>query len=193
MKAGFRTPPAPSKKDQMRNIETELKNMQMAARISQMMTQQLMQSVKTMSDDMGAALNQLAVLQYNFNAVTKHLKIDAKTINDIANEQRLVDFNASAAKQDVLDQMTDGTTVEANSTIVITSTAVDAEGNDAGIFRSRLKLAECGVPDFITAMAGKSVGDKVEVKLNGLDHVVELLAVRNPPVAQAETTAEATH
>jgi len=190
---GFRTPAAASKKDQMRNIETELKNMQMSARISQMMTQQLMQSVKTMSDDMGAALNQLAVLQYNFNAVTKHLNIDAKTINDLANAQRLIDFNDGAAKQDVLDQMTDGTVVEANSTITITSTAADANGNDAGIFRSRLKLAECGVPDFITAMMGKTVGDKVEVKLSGLDHVVELLAVRNPPVAQVENATEATH
>ena len=191
MQKGFRTPAAASKKDQMRNVETELKNMQMAGRISQMMTQQLMQSVKTMSDDLGAALNQLAILQYNFGALQKHLNVDSKTLTEIANTQRLIDFNDGAAKQDVKDNMVDAAEVGAESTVTVTSTATDEAGEDRGIFRSRLKLAECGVPDFITALTGKKVGDKVEVKLNGFDHTVELLAIRNP--AQVETAIEATH
>ena len=190
MKPGFRTAPSPSKKDQMRNIETELANMQMAGRISQMMTQQLMQSVKTMSEDLGAALNQLSIMQYNFTALQKHLNVDAKTLTDLANAQRLIDFNEGAAKQDIKDNMVTATTVGADSTVTITSTANDDAGNDCGIFRSRLKLAECGAPDLITALTGKAVGDKVDVKLNGLNHVVELLAIRDP---QVEATVEATH
>lgn len=188
---GFRVPPKKSKKDRSEAVDAELKNMQMAARISQMMTQQLMQSVKTMSDDLGAALNQLSILQYNQTALQKYLKIDAKELNDIANQQRLIDFDDGAAKQDVKDQMTNASEVGTDSTVTLTSTAVDDAGNDCGIFRSRLKLSECGVPDLITALQGKTVGTKVEVKLNGLDHSVELLAIRNPAATVAET--EATH
>lgn len=188
---GFRVPPQGSKKDQLSELKTELANLQMAGRISQMLTQQMMQSVKAMSDDLGAALNQLYELQYKYNAVSQHLKLDEKVLNDIANQQRLVDFNDAAAKQDVKDGLVAADTVGADSTVVITSTATDEQGKDRGIFRSRLKLSESGVPDLISGLAGKKVGDKVTATLNGISHQVELLAVLNP--APVEAQPEATH
>lgn len=188
---GFRVPPQPSKKEALAELKTELANLQMAGRISQMMTQQLMQSVKSMSDDLGAALNQLYELQYKYNAVTKHLNLDEKVLNDLANQQRLVDFNEASAKQDVKDGLVAAEEVTAESTVTITSVAKDEQGNDRGIFRSRLKLSESGVPDLNKALEGKKVGDKVAAKLNGLNHEVELLAIRNP--AQVEAKPEATH
>jgi hypothetical protein len=188
---GFRVPPQPSKKDALKGLQTELANLQMAGRISQMMTQQLMQSVKSMSEDLGAALNQLYELQYKYNAVTKLLKLDAAELNKFANEQRLVDFNDASVKQDTKENLVAGETVEADSTVTITSTATDEGGNDRGIFRSRIKLSESGVPDLITGLAGKKVGDRVSVKLSGVDHEIELLSIRNP--AQVEAQPEATH
>ena len=186
---GFRVPPQPSKKQAEAEVKTELANLQMAGRISQMMTQQLMQSVQAMSSDLGAALNQLYELQYKYNAVTKHLNLDEKVLNDIANQQRLVDFNAAAEKQDAQDKLVAADTVEADSTVVITSTASDDQGKDRGIFRSRLKLSESGVPELISGLAGKKVGDKVTATLNGISHEVELLAVRNPSPVEAQPEA----
>lgn len=191
MKKGFRVPPQPSKKEAFNELKTELANLQMAGRISQMMTQQLMQSVKAMSDDLGSALNQLYELQYKYNAVQKLLKLDQQELNNIANEQRLVDFNDASAKQDVKENLINADVVEKDSTVTITSIAKDEKGNDSGIFRSRLKLSESGVADLISGLEGKRVGDKVSVKLNGLDHEVELLSIRNP--AQVEAQPEATH
>ncbi len=188
---GFRVPPQANKKEAMAEIKTELANLQMAGRISQMMTQQLMQNVKAMSEDLGSALNQLYELQYKYGAVQKLLNLDVVQLNTLANEQRLVDFNEASAKQDVKEMLVATDTVEANSTITITTVAKDEQGNERGIFRSRLKLSECGVPELITELSGKKVGDKVSVKLNGLDHAVELLSVRNP--TQVETQPEATH
>jgi hypothetical protein len=188
---GFRVPPQASKKEQFRELETELKNMQMASRISQMMTQQLMQSVKSMSEDLGSALNQLYELQYKYAAITKHLNLPAEALNDIANQQRLVDFNDGSAKADVKDNLVAADEVGADSTVTITSVAKDEAGNDRGIFRSRLKLSECGVPELITNLTGKKVGDKVQAKLNDVNHEVELLSIRNP--AQVEVATEATH
>ena len=186
---GFRVPPQPTKNQAQAEVKTELANLQMAGRISQMMTQQLMQSVKAMSDDLGSALNQLYELQYKYNAVTEHLKLDEKTLNEIANKQRLVDFNDAAAKQDVKDGLVAADTVEADSTVVITSTASDEQGKDRGIFRSRLKLSESGVPELISGLAGKKVGDKVTATLNGHSHEVELLSVKNPAPVEAQPEA----
>lgn len=191
VKKGFRVPPQKSKGDQFNELRTELANMQMAGRISQMMTQQLMQSVQTMSQDLGAALNHLYELQYKYEAVTKHLKLDEKTLTDIANAQRLIDFDEASAKQDARDGLLNADVVSAESTVTITSVATDEKGKDRGIFRSRLKLSESGVPELNSALDGKKVGEKVPVKLNGVDHEVELLAIRNP--SQAEAQPETAH
>lgn len=187
---GFRVPPQKSKGEELAALKTELANLQMAGRIAQMMTQQLMQSVQSMSNDLGSTLNQLYEAQYQLSAIKTHLKLDPVELNKIANAQRLVDFDEASAKQDVKEDLVASDVVEEDSTITITSVATDESGNDRGIFRSRLKLAESGVPDLITGLAGKKAGDKVNVKLNGFDHVVELLAVRKPAVVQAAPEAQ---
>lgn len=192
MKKGFRVPPQGSKKDQFNELKTELANLQMAGRISQMMTQQLMKSVQSMSDDLGSALNQLYELQYKYNAVVKLQGLSAEELNKIGNEQRLVDFDEASAKADVKDGLVVADTVGADSTVTITSDAKDSDGHDRGIFRSRLLLKESGVPDLIKELEGKKVGDKVVVKLNNLDHTVEVLSIRNPAPVEAPSP-EATH
>lgn len=186
---GFRVPP---KKDLMRQLQTEVQNLNMAGRVSQMMTQQLMSNVKAMGEDLGNALNQLYELQYKYTAVQKALNLDPEQLNNIANQQRLVDFNEASAKADERDGLEASDTVTDDSTIVITSTATDILGQDRGIFRSRIKLSESGVPALIQALAGKKVGDKVEVKLNDVDHVVELLAITTPKSAPVVIDATAT-
>ena len=191
MKKGFRVPPQNSKKQQIRDVETEVKNVEMASRLSQMMIQQLMQNMKSMSQDLGNALNQLYELQYKYTALQKHLNLPTEALNELANQQRLVDFNDAAAKQDTKDALIEATEVGADSTVTLTSEAKDETGADAGIFRSRIKLSESGVPDLITGLTGKKVGDKVAVNLNGLEHTVELLSIRNP--TEVQPALEATH
>ena len=193
MRNGFRNAPQGSKKDRLASLETELKNMSTAARISQMMIQQLLSNMKGMGDDLGSALSQLTELQYKYAAVQKHLNLDTATLDKLANEQRLKDFEIGSAQADVKENLEVADVVGAESTITITSSSVNDQGVDGGIFRSRLKLAECGVPDMITALTGKTVGSKTDVKLNGNNHVVEILAIRNPVQVQAEPALEVTH
>jgi hypothetical protein len=194
MRNGFRSAPQASKKDRLSSLETELKNMSTAARISQMMIQQLLSNMKGMGDDLGAALSQLTELQYKYTALQKHLNLDTAALDKVANEQRLKDFEAGSIAADAKENLQVADVVGADSTITITSTSTNDKGEDGGIFRSRLKLAECGVPDMITALTGKTVGSKTDVKLNGINHVVEILAIRNPVEAPAEQAApEVTH
>jgi hypothetical protein len=186
-KNGFRVP---AKKEQLRIMETEVKNVQTSVQISQMMTQQLMQNMQNMSNDLGNALNQLYEMQYKFTAIKEALNLDSATLDIIANKHRLVDFEASAAKANIKDNLVEGTAVESDSWVIVTSTAADATGKDRGIFRSRFKLSECGAPALITGLAGKCVGDKVIVKLNELDHEVTLLSILN--IKQEPTTEAVT-
>jgi hypothetical protein len=177
MRNGFRTP---SKKDQLRQLQVEFQNSQMASRVSQMMIQQLMNNVKAMSEDLGNALNQLYELQYKYVALQKYMNLDVSQLTALANEQRLTDFNEASLKADEQDGLEAVDTATADSTVVLTSKSTDEKGNDRGIFRSRIKLSESGVPELIKELTGKKVGDKVNVKLNGNDHEVELLAVTSP-------------
>lgn len=188
---GFRVPPKSTKKEALEKIEKEMANIQMANRISQMMVKQLMENVKSMNSDLNAAITQMYELQYKLNAAVKLSNLDPVALADTANAQRLVDFNEASTRADLKDNMTAVDTVTANSTVTISSTATDAAGNEAGIFRSRIKLSESGAPDLIKGLEGAAVGAKVNCKLNGLDHVVELLAIRDPAAVDANALPEA--
>lgn len=173
---GFSQPAESSKKKQLRELKTELANIQMAGRISQMMIQQMMNNNKTMAEDLGRALGLINELQYKLLAIQRVSNLNVDNLSMVADELRIKDFNEASDTEDQRDGFTVATSVSPDSTIILTSETESGKG----IFRSRIKLSDCGVPSLITELAGKSVGDKVVVKLNEQDHTVELLGVRNP-------------
>jgi len=173
---GFRQPAETSKKEQLRSLKTELANLQMAGRISQMMVKQVMDNTKTMSEDLGRALGLINELQYKLLAVQQVSNLSVDDLSKVADELRVKDFNEASDNEDAKEGFTVAAAVSPDSTVILTSEAPDGKG----IFRSRIELSSCGVPALISELAGKSVGDKVTVALNGVDHVVELLGVRNP-------------
>lgn len=179
---GFRQQPQSSRKERLHELDVRLKNLEMASRISQMMTQQLMQNLKPMHEDLTRMTGLIQELQYKVLAAQKVANLDLDSLNAVANEMRLADFNEASDREDLEKGFTVGQTVDEQSTVVLTSTT---EEKDRGIFRSRLKLSECGVPDLIKAFMGREVGAKAIVSLNGLDHEVELLAIRQPIAAAA--------
>ena len=179
---GFRQPQAASKKDQIREIKTQVTNLEMSSRITQMMVQRLLENNKAMGDDLNRSLNIVSELQYKILAMQKVGSFDDKQMAAVANDLRLVDFNDAAAKEDAKEGLLAGDVVLESSIITITSIATGADGKDNSIFRSRIKLADTGVPDLITSLLGQKVGVKVTVKLNEVDHEIELLDIKNPAV-----------
>jgi len=192
MAKGFREKAEVNRKERLRAIETELKNSQMSTRISQMLLKQMMDNLQNMQQDLGRALGLINELQYKILAVQEVSGLDLTKLGDIANGLRLKDFNEASDKEDAAKGFTVGTLVEKNSTIIVTSRTEDA---DKGIFRSRVALAECGVKDLQDGFLGRDVGAKIITTLNGVEHEIELLAIRNPAPAveapQAETAAPA--
>jgi hypothetical protein len=180
MQNGFRVPAQASKKEKVRSLETEVQNLKTSIQITQMMTKQLMDNIQGMANDLQNAMNQMYEMQYKYTAIKENLNLDSTVLDGIANGHRLTDFEAASILADKKENLEQADTATEDSTVTITSVASSAEGKDMGIFRSRLKLIDCGVPALITELTGKTVGDRVTVQLNNLDHLVELLAIRNP-------------
>jgi hypothetical protein len=174
---GFRQQAQGGRKEKLRTLDTRLTNLEMSSRITQMMVQQLMQNMKNMQEDLGRSFGLLNELQYKVLAIQKTSNANLDELNAVANELRLKDFNEASDKEDAKEKYTVGTVVDENSIVILTSTTED---KDRGIFRSKLRLATCGVPDLIQAFTGREVGAKAIVKLNEVDHEVELLGIRQP-------------
>lgn len=181
LQRGVKQEPKLNKTEMLVSMDKELKNSQMAGRVTQMLVQQLMQNVQNMSKDLGKAFGTISEMQYKVLAMQSVGNFDMKAMAAKADELRLNDFIEASDAEDKAGNFTIGETVQDDSTVIITSTAA---GDDAGIFRSRIKLAECGVPMLIKGLSGQTVGAKVECKLNDVQHLIELLGVRNPPPAE---------
>jgi hypothetical protein len=190
MKPGFRQQAQPSKKDQLRTLQTQVANVEMATRMSQMLVQQLVQNNRNMGDDLNRALNLINELQYKVLAMQSVANLDKEALNSAANDLRIKDFNEAAAKQDAEGNFETINVVEDNSTVLLTSVAKDADGNDRGIFRSRVAVQEIGVPELVANLVGKEVGAKFTATLNGLTHEFEVLGARRPPKEEQKQAEE---
>ena len=181
MKRGIKQEPKLNKTETILSMDKELKNLQMAGHVTQAMVQQLLQNMQNVAKDLGKAFGTINEMQYKILAMQSVGNFDMNAMTKKAEELRLNDFIEASDAEDVKGGFTIGEKVQDDSTVVITSTTGDA---DAGIFRSRIKLADCGVPALTKGFAGAPVGAKVICQLNGAEHTVELLAIRNPPPAE---------
>jgi hypothetical protein len=186
---GFRVQPQASKKDKLRELETYVSNLTAASRITQAMIQQLLQNNKNMGEDLNKTMGMLNELQYKILAMQKLSPVSALKVAEEVELLKLNDFNEASDKEDAQKGYTVLDTVEDSSNIVIL-TSTTSSVPDKGIFRSKITLSEAGVPDLVSGLVGKPVGTKVSVKLNGEEHLVELLGVRKPPAAAEPASSE---
>lgn len=180
MQRGIKLEPKLNKAEQIQELAKQAENVSMAGRVTQMMVQQLLQQVQTLGKDLGKAFGTINEMQYKVLAMQQIGNFDMAAMATKADELRLKDFIEASDAEDLAGQFTHGDVVQPDSTVIITSSTA---GTDAGIFRSRIRLADCGVPALIQGLLGQGPGAKVACQLNGAEHVIELLAIRNPPPA----------
>lgn len=179
MQRGVKQEPKGTNSERVAKLEIELQNMQMAGRVTQMLVQQVVQNMQNMGQDLGKAYGIINELQYKVLAMQNLGSFDKEALAKKVEELRLNDFVEASDAEDKRDGLSLGDIVLPESTVIITSTVSD--NSEAGIFRSRIKLADCGVPSLIEGLTGKQVGEKVACQINGQEHTVELLGIRNPP------------
>lgn len=185
---GFRQKAAPNRKQQIREQEVTLRNLQMAVRVMQIMNQQLATNFQNIQNDITKLMGVVNNLQYKANALQDLMGVNQDALNAKADAFKLDDYNKASDKEDAEKNLTVADTVEANSICIVTSTCED---KDKEIFRSKFRLDESGVPELQEKLLGKQVGAKVDVSLNGVVHTIELLGIRTaPPAPAAEETVQ---
>ena len=162
-----------------RALETEsgLKQLQMATRVSQMLIQQMGQSVQSMSKDMNELTARQRELQYKVLAIQELTGVNADTVTERAETLQVKDFEEASAKEDAAAGATDADTVTEDSVVVLTSKV--AVGG--GILRTRLNVAEVGFPQLKQDLLGKKVGDTFTADVNGTTHSITLLGIKTLP------------
>jgi hypothetical protein len=178
-----------------RAMETEkgVQQLQMATRMSQMLIQQMGNSIQTISKDMGELTGRQRDIQYRLLAIQELLGLNADDVVAKAEALQVRDFEETSSKEDAAEGCTDADTVTEDSVIILTS-KVESGG---GILRTRLKVAELGFPQLKQDLLGKKVGDTVEADINGTKHSITLLGIKALPAKATDvgqpvqTTVEA--
>ena len=184
---GFRTAPQASKKEMIKSTQTEVRNLQMAVRLNQMMTQQIVTQFQATNKDVTNAINVMNDLQYRTLAMLEVLGVDTAKLDEVADRLKLVDYNAASDKEDAEKKYAVADVVAADSIVTITS---DAAG-DAGIFRSKFKLSEAQNPELQLLLEGMKVGERKKFSFGGVDHDLEVVAIRTETVKPEEAAAPA--
>ena len=171
-----------SRGQRFEQLEKNVKQMQMATQIGQIMQQQLNQTLGAIKDDITSLAPQFQNIQYSLLALQQLLDIDTKKMNEIAGELRLKDWTEANDKEDAEGNFKIKLNVDTDQDFVIISSSTPDEEENKGMFRSRQLIAQLP-PELAKEMIGKGVGDKVDFKSEEVRHVIEILGVREAPPA----------
>lgn len=179
MTNGFRQQRVKSKKDQMRELATMVQNLQMAVRVMQMGMQQMGQSFQRMDADIGNSMGVLNDIQYRTLAMVESGKFDKSELDKAAETLKLEDYTKASDKEDKDKKYTVADVVAEDSVVILTSKCKEDETKS--VFRTKFKLDESGNPEAQEKLKGLKAGEKVELKIGGLTHIVEVLGIRTVP------------
>ena len=176
-------------KDRVEQLETMLSNLQMVMNISQAMIKNINSAGMKVDQDVSNMMGVVNDLQYRTLSMMENTVFNKDELNEIADKFKLKDFNDASDKEDAEKGFIIGKETTPDSIVIITSTA----DNDAGIFRSKLAIKDTVLPELKEKLVGKKVGDHVVANINGLEHNIEILGIReeqpkkeeNIPAAEA--------
>lgn len=184
---GFRQRPQLSKNESVKELETKLANVEMAMRMNQMLVQQLLTQVQRLDRDMHNTIAVTNDLEYRTRAILNTAAIDTAKVDSEADALKLIDYNSASDKEDQEKGYTVAEEVGPESIVIISS---ETESGENAIFRSKFKLSDSGLPQLVSGLQGKKVGETAKIDINGQEHTVTVHGVREVPVKQ-ETAKEA--
>lgn len=167
-----------TKGQRFQDAEKEVQQLQMATRVSQMLIQQMGNSVQSLSKDFGEISGRQRDAQYRILAIQQLLGLDTNAINAKAEELQVKDFEEASAKEDETEGCTNADVVAEDSVVILTSKV----GENGGILRTRLKVAELGFPQLKQDLLGKKIGDTVDADISGTLHTITVLGIKTLPV-----------
>lgn len=178
----------PSGKAKIKELETQVANLEMATRISQMMLKQTLEQFQGLRNDIDNTMGLLNDFQYRTQAMLELGDFDKEELNKCADDMKLKDYMSASDAEDKakgFELDNDGAITE-DSIVIITSTTNGDE--DKGIFRSKFPMSECHTETLKEKLLGKKVGDVVEEDINGDTHSITIVGLRLPKEEVAEGT-----
>jgi hypothetical protein len=189
MKPGFRQNKQPSAKDQLASLTKMVENLSQAVRVQQLIFQQFANNFGKLDKDMHNAMGVINDLQYRTLALIETSTVSKDELDSVAERLKLKDYNEASDKEDQEKGYTVSDTVKEDSIVIITTECEDDPMSS--LFRSKFKLSESGNDDLKQKALGLKVGDKVDIVINGRQHKLELLGVREePPKEEADNQTE---
>lgn len=168
-----------SKGERFELTEKKVQQLEMSQRVNQMLIQQIGNSVSPMAKDVGELAGRQRELQYQLLAVRELLNLKLEDVNARAEELQIKDFTEASDKEDLEKGYTVGDEITDESVIVLTSKVDPDKGG--GILRSKLVVKDIGFPELRKDLLGKKVNDQVVADINGTQHTITVLGVRNVP------------
>lgn len=175
-----------TKGERFESMEKRVSQLEMAGRITQMLIQQIGNSVSPMAQDLGELATRQREYLYRTLALQELLGVDLSILNTKSIDLQVKDFNESSDKEDAERGYTVTDVVTEDSVVILTSKTPN-EAEDKGYLRSKLLVSQIGFPQLKTDLVGKKVGDTVEADINGVKHMITVLGVRAVPPAPVET------
>jgi len=167
-----------SKGERFEVTEKKVKNLEMANRVSQMLIQQIGNTVSPMAKDVGELAGRQRELQYQLLAVRDLLGLKLEDVNARAEQLQIKDFTEASDKEDLEKNYTVADTVTDESVVILTSKTEDGNG---GILRSKLVVKDIGFPDLRKDLLNTKVGESLVADINGTKHTITVLGVRTVP------------
>ena len=174
-----------TKGEKFEELSKRVEQLEMSTRFSQMMLQQMGNSVQPMQKDISEFANRQRDLTYRLLAFQDLTNVSREDVDAKTKELQLVDFEDLNKKDDEERGYTASTSgiVEEDSVIVITSVTPDSDV-DAGILRSKMVISQVNNPDLREALLGKKQGETIEFDLSGIKHAATILDVKVVPVVE---------
>jgi hypothetical protein len=177
-----------TKGERQAQLEKRVANLEMANRVSQMLIQQIGNSVSPMARDVGELASRQRELQYRALAIQELLKLNADEITKRSEELQVKDFQEASDKEDQEKNYTVADTVTDDGVVIVTSKVADKP--EGGILRSKLIVNEIGFPQLRADLVGKKVGDTVQADINGVKHEITVLGARSVPAKPQEAATD---
>lgn len=167
-----------TKGERQLKLENQVKNLEMAVRLSQMLIQQQLGPRLTQAQkDLSELASRQRSLQYTVLAFQEVSDVDMDAVNAKASELQIKDFDEFSARNDEELGLTPADEVGEDSVIVFTT---EADG-EKGFLRSKQAVSDLAFPQMKEDLLGKKVGDTIEVDIDGVTHNLTLLDIKAKP------------
>lgn len=179
-----------SKGQRFELLEKKVAQVEMATRISQLLLQQMGNSMSPVQRDLSELASRQRELSYRMLAFQEVLAVNMDLVNQKAEEMQIRDFTEASAKEDAEFGYETAETVTEESVVTLTSKTPE-EAKDKGFLRSKVKVAEVALPDLKSYLVGKKVGETLSAIINNVKHDITVLDIKvapTPPPAVTEAT-----